>query len=207
MSSERIKADPKKVEAVQSWLRPSSATNIRSFLGLAGYYRQFVEGFSSIASPMTRLVQKGASFRQKDINLCQRRWLELLKDYDIIILYHQGKANAVADALSHRAESLGSLTYLPTVERPTSLNVQALANQFVRLDIFEPSQLLACVVSWSSLYDRIRERQYDDPHLLVLKDTVQHGDAKEVTIGGDGALRMHDRLCVANVDGLCELIL
>ncbi|XP_070045890.1 uncharacterized protein [Nicotiana tomentosiformis] len=58
------------------------------------------------------------------------------------------------------------------------------------------------------------ERQYNDPHLLVLKDTVQHGDVKELTIGDDGVLwgddsvlRMKGRLCVHNVDGLRELIL
>jgi len=44
------------------------------------------------------------------------------------------------------------------------------------------------VVSRSSLYDRIRERQYDDPHFLVLKDTVQHGDVNDATIGDDGVL-------------------
>jgi len=77
----------------------------------------------------------------------------------------------------------------------------------MRLDIYEPSQVLAYVVTRSSLYDRIRERQYDDPYLLVLKETVQHSDSKEVSIGDDGILRMHGRLCVANVDGLCELIL
>ncbi|XP_070026595.1 uncharacterized protein [Nicotiana sylvestris] len=88
-----------------------------------------------------------------------------------------------------------------------ALDVQALASQFVRLDISEPSRVLSCVVSRSSLYDRIRERQYDDPHLLVLRDTVKHDAANEVTIGDDGALRMQGRLCVPNVDGLCELIL
>ncbi|XP_070020770.1 uncharacterized protein [Nicotiana sylvestris] len=78
---------------------------------------------------------------------------------------------------------------------------------FVRLDVSEPSRFLAYVVSQSSLYDRIRERQYDDSHLLVLKDTVQYGDTKEVTIGDDGALSMQGRLCVPNVDELRELIL
>ncbi|WMV19653.1 hypothetical protein MTR67_013038, partial [Solanum verrucosum] len=49
-------------------------------------------------------------FRQKDLNLRQRRWLELPKDYDVDILYHLGKANVVADALNQR--SMGSLSYL-----------------------------------------------------------------------------------------------
>ncbi|XP_070020181.1 uncharacterized protein [Nicotiana sylvestris] len=53
----------------------------------------------------------------------------------------------------------------------------------------------------------LRERQCDDPHLLVIKDTIQQSDAKEVTIGDDGALTVHVRLCVPNIDGLRELIL
>jgi len=109
-------------------------------------------------------------FKQKDLNLMQRRWLELLKDYDITILYHPGKANVVADALSRKAMSMGSLAYILVGERPFAVDVQALANRFVRLDILEPSHILACVVSRSSLFDHIRESQYDDPHLLVLKD-------------------------------------
>ena len=60
VSAEGIQVDPKKIEAVKNWPRPASATEIRSFLGLAGYYHRFVEGFSSIAAPMTRLTQKGA---------------------------------------------------------------------------------------------------------------------------------------------------
>ncbi|XP_070050576.1 uncharacterized mitochondrial protein AtMg00860-like [Nicotiana tomentosiformis] len=63
VSSKGIKVDLKKIEAVQSWPRPSSATEIRSFLVLAGYYRRLVEGFSSIATPLTRSTQKGAVFR------------------------------------------------------------------------------------------------------------------------------------------------
>ncbi|XP_070031988.1 uncharacterized mitochondrial protein AtMg00860-like [Nicotiana tomentosiformis] len=63
VSSEEIKVDPKKVEAKHSWPRTSSTTEIRSFLGLEQYYRRFIEEFSSIVSPMTRLTQKGAPFR------------------------------------------------------------------------------------------------------------------------------------------------
>ncbi|XP_070020907.1 uncharacterized mitochondrial protein AtMg00860-like [Nicotiana sylvestris] len=56
VSSEGIQMDPKKIAAVKDWRRPTSAAEIRSFLGLAGYYRQFVEGFSSIAALMTKLT-------------------------------------------------------------------------------------------------------------------------------------------------------
>ncbi|XP_070034962.1 uncharacterized protein [Nicotiana tomentosiformis] len=62
------------------------------------------------------------------------------------------EANVVADALSRKAVSMGSLAFIHVGEKSLALDVQALANQ---------------------------ERQYDDPHLLVLKNTVQHGDAKD----------------------------
>ncbi|WMV38341.1 hypothetical protein MTR67_031726 [Solanum verrucosum] len=62
VSSERIRVDSQKIEAVKQWPRPTSAIDIRSFLGLAGYYRRFVERFSSIASPLTRLTQKKVKF-------------------------------------------------------------------------------------------------------------------------------------------------
>lgn len=56
VSSKGIKVDPKKIEVVQNCPRPTSATEIQSFLGLAGYYRRFVEGFSSISAPLTKLA-------------------------------------------------------------------------------------------------------------------------------------------------------
>ncbi|WMV41209.1 hypothetical protein MTR67_034594 [Solanum verrucosum] len=63
---EGIEVDPKKTDAVKSYPRPLSSTDIRSFLGLAGYYRRFVEGFSSIACPLTTLPQKHAMFIWSD---------------------------------------------------------------------------------------------------------------------------------------------
>ena len=62
ISKDGISVDPKKVEAVVEWTRPNNVTEIRSFLGLAGYYRRFVEGFSRLAVPLTRLTQKGVKF-------------------------------------------------------------------------------------------------------------------------------------------------
>ncbi|XP_070041309.1 uncharacterized protein [Nicotiana tomentosiformis] len=118
-----------------------------------------------------------------------------------------GKANVVVDALNRKAVSMGSLPFIPVSERPFASDVHALANQFMRLYVSEPSRVLACVVSRYSLCDRLREHQYANPHLLFLKDMVHHGDAKEVYIGDDGVLRMQGHICMSNVDGLRELIL
>ena len=58
MSKDGIQVEPKKIEAVADWPRPITITEIRSFLGLAGYYRRFVKDLSKIAAPLTKLTQK-----------------------------------------------------------------------------------------------------------------------------------------------------
>ncbi|KAJ9567489.1 hypothetical protein OSB04_003455 [Centaurea solstitialis] len=211
INREGIKVDPAKIEAVMNWEVPKAPTEIRSFLGLAGYYRRFIQDFSKIAVPLTRLTKKSEPYvwgseqqmafdtlRQKlceapvltlpegvedmtvycdasrlglgcvlmqrgrviayasrqlkpheanypthdlelaavvfalklwrhylygvkctiftdhrslryfleqpNLNMRQRRWLDVVKDYDCEILYHPGKANVVADALSRKTE-------------------------------------------------------------------------------------------------------
>jgi len=54
--------DSRKVEVVLKWERPTNMTEIWSFLGLVGYYRRFIEGFSIIASPLTKLTRKEIKF-------------------------------------------------------------------------------------------------------------------------------------------------
>ncbi|GJY69600.1 putative reverse transcriptase domain-containing protein [Tanacetum coccineum] len=209
IDSSGIRVDPTKIEVVKNWVSPTTPSEIRQFLGLAGYYRRFIEGFSKIAKPMTELTQKDRKFdwgeeqetafqllkqklcaapilalpkgsddfvvycdasikglgavlmqrmkviayasrqlkiheknytthdlelgavvfalkiwrhylygtkcvvftdhkslqhilNQKELNMRQRRWIELLSDYDCEIRYHPGKANVVADALSRK---------------------------------------------------------------------------------------------------------
>src|SRR3954463_751465 len=62
ISKNGIAVDPTKIEAVSQWEAPKSVSEIRSFLGLAGYYRKFIEGFSKLALPLTKLTRKGQAF-------------------------------------------------------------------------------------------------------------------------------------------------
>ncbi|WVZ76387.1 hypothetical protein U9M48_024364 [Paspalum notatum var. saurae] len=204
LSEKGVAIDPSKVKDVLNWKQPETVTEIRSFLGLAGYYRRFIKDFSKTAKPMTSLTKKNAKYlwssnceeafqtlkklltsapvlaqpdvtkpfdvycdasgngvgrrviayasrqlrkheanypthdlelatscariedrrhyllgntchiytdhkslkyilTQPELNMRQRRWLELIKDYDLEIHYHPGKANVVADALSRKA--------------------------------------------------------------------------------------------------------
>ncbi|GJY57312.1 putative reverse transcriptase domain-containing protein [Tanacetum coccineum] len=233
IDSKGIYVDPTKIKSIKDWASPKSPMEIRQFLGLAGYYRRFIKGFSKIAKPMTKLTQKKVKFvwgdkqeaafqllkqklcsapilalpegskdfiaycdaskkglgvvlmqrekviayasrqlkihkknymthdlelgavvfafkiwrhylygtkctvftdhkslqhilNQKELNMRQRRWLELLSDYDCKIHYHPGKANVVVDALSKK-------------ERDQPLRVRALV-MTIGLDL--PKQIL-----------------------------------------------------------------
>ena len=74
VSCKGISVNSQKIEEVKQWPRPTSATDIKSFLCLAGYYIRFVEGISSIASPLTRLTQNMVNFQWKDD--CEKSFVE-----------------------------------------------------------------------------------------------------------------------------------
>ena len=74
VSTSSISVDPKKVESVMSWERQKSVFEIRSLLGLVGYYKRFIEDFSRLAAPMTRLTRKEIKFELND--LCERVGIE-----------------------------------------------------------------------------------------------------------------------------------
>ncbi|GJZ91458.1 putative reverse transcriptase domain-containing protein, partial [Tanacetum coccineum] len=154
INNKGVHVDPAKVEAIRNWSAPTTPKEVRQFLGLAGYYRRFIEGFSLISKPLTKLTEKNKKYEwgteedeafqtlkqklcsapilalpegtenfvvycdashkgygavlmqrekiKKELNTRQRRWIELLSDYDCEIRYHPGKANIVADALSQK---------------------------------------------------------------------------------------------------------
>jgi hypothetical protein len=62
ISSEGISVDPEKIKVIMEWPVPKNAHEVRSFMGIAGYYRRFLEGFSKIAKPITTLQQKGVRY-------------------------------------------------------------------------------------------------------------------------------------------------
>nr|GEX61811.1 putative reverse transcriptase domain-containing protein [Tanacetum cinerariifolium] len=62
IDSKGIHVDPAKIESIKDGASPKTPTEIRQFLGLAGYYRRFIEGFSKIAKSMTKLTQKNVKF-------------------------------------------------------------------------------------------------------------------------------------------------
>ena len=67
VSALEVSVDPKKVEAVMSWERPKSVFEIRSFLGLVGYYKRFIEDFSRLVAPITRLTRNEVKFKGNDL--------------------------------------------------------------------------------------------------------------------------------------------
>lgn len=103
-------------------------------------------------------------FQQRDLNLRQRRWMELLKDYDCTILYHPGKANVVADALSRK--SMGSLAHISTSRRQLITKLHKLEGSGVHFEINDSGIFLAHIQLHSSLSDQVKASQSKDPLIL-----------------------------------------
>ena len=112
--------------------------------------------------------------------------MKLLKDDDISILHHPGKANVVADALSRKAGSIGSLVHLQVSRRPLAREVQTLDNDFMRLEVNEKGGFLACVEARSSFLDKIKGKQFTDEKLIRIRDMVLRGESKEAKIDEEG---------------------
>ena len=85
MSTSGVLVDLEKVEAMMSWERPKSVFEIHSFLGLAGYYRRFIEDFSRLAAPMKRLTRKEVKFDWDD--RCEEAFQELKRRLTIALIF------------------------------------------------------------------------------------------------------------------------
>ncbi|GKA28114.1 putative reverse transcriptase domain-containing protein [Tanacetum coccineum] len=214
INNKGVHVDPAKVEAIQNWSAPTTPKEVKQFLGLAGYYRRFIEGFSLISKPLTKLTQKnkkyewgteedeafqtlkqklcsapilalpegtenfvvycdashkgyGAVLMQREkviayasrqlkkheenytthdlelgaieLNMRQRRWIELLSDYDCEIRYHPCKANVVADALSRkdrepiRVRSLVMTVHTNLLERILNAQTKAIKEENMKV--------------------------------------------------------------------------
>ncbi|PKA63075.1 hypothetical protein AXF42_Ash007871 [Apostasia shenzhenica] len=140
-------------------------------------------------------------FTQKELNLRQRRWLELLKDYDLEILYHPGKANIVADALSRKVH-----INMLTVEK----NEQQLVFEIEKLQLqssidhslIRLSQLLI-TPNW---LQQVKENQIQDPELTKLMQKLQQGWTSDFKLD-NGVLKFKNRMCIPNVDDIRQLLL
>ena len=92
ISDEGISVDPEKIEATMNWLTLRNVTDVRFFMGIAGYYRRFIEGFSKVAHPITSLQRKGMGFEWTPI--CEGSFQQLknlLTSAPILKIANRGK--------------------------------------------------------------------------------------------------------------------
>ena len=138
-------------------------------------------------------------FMQPDLNLQQRRWLELIKDYDISIQYHPGKANVIADALSRKAYC----HYMTTLnQRPE------LAQEVHQLNLqIVPQGTLNVLQVWSTLVDRIKQAQDKDEEIQQFKEKSSKKELSGFRVDEQGKLWYEDRICVPKDEALRRLIL
>ncbi|XP_071705028.1 uncharacterized protein [Rutidosis leptorrhynchoides] len=165
LSAEGIMMDPAKIEAITNWSRPTSVVEVRSFLGLAGYYRRFVEGFSTISLPLTKLLRKWENFvwtdeRQKSFDELKKR---LVSAPILALPSGSGGFQIYSDASKHEFERLDM-----------GLSKRGALRMLVNLK-FEPD-----------LITRIKEAQLDDGDLWTVFQNLEEGKVKEFREDDDG---------------------
>jgi hypothetical protein len=118
LTAEGVAVDPEKVTVVANWKRPISVTEIRSFLGLASYYRRFIEEFSKIARPMRTLLQKDKKFEWT--NACERSFCEFV--YPLLAHFVDPSASSTSNVPVHSSlaqeSSAASSPRSPSLQHP-----------------------------------------------------------------------------------------
>ncbi|KAK1627798.1 hypothetical protein QYE76_002113 [Lolium multiflorum] len=138
-------------------------------------------------------------FTQKELNMRQIRWLELIKDYDMEIHYHPGKANVVADALSRLPCQLNSMI----AEEQPSLHQEF--EQF-RMELVSEG-FLASIELQPTLIGQIKEAQKGNASISGIKTQITAGKASGFTMDDEGVLWYNGRLCVPSDSELKQVIL
>ncbi|XP_042964604.1 uncharacterized protein LOC122298817 [Carya illinoinensis] len=121
----------------------------------------------------------------------QRRWLDLMKDYDCTINYHLGKANVVADPLSRKI--MGPAIAALTTQHQLLMDLERVSIEVITSDT---STFVASLFVQLALVDRIKAAQKVDSGLVKLVEEVGNGEKSDFSIFEDGALRFRGRLCV-----------
>ena len=132
----------------------------------------------------------------------QRRWLELLKDYELDVHYHPGKANVVADALSRK--NMGSWNHLFTTQRHILEDLDKL-NIEIRAPISKGS--LAALHLQPTLIEQVKLAQVGDEQLQGIKARISERGPSNFRIHPDGSLWYKHRLCIPNSADLKKVIL
>lgn len=142
-------------------------------------------------------------FTQKELNLRQRRWLELMKDYDLNIQYHPGKANKVADALSRRPRQ--EISSMPVIPHELYEDMRRLELQVVRKG--ECQVQLNAISAQPELFDEIKTEQNQDTFLKNIREELAQGRRSEFREHEDGSIRIQGRWCVPDKEELKRKIL